>query len=140
MKKYPPLFPLFLASSFACAAPAPSAPDFSGTYACTGDDAHEGKYTGTVTLERVASQSFKEYAAYTFKLEVPGYGSYPGYAAARGTEMAIHFALTDPSTKDYGVGTASFKKGKGGKWSFKKYYFEPEFKGGNYGFEDCVQQ
>jgi hypothetical protein len=129
-----------LTAAFANAKPAFSGTDFSGVYDCAGDDDHEGKYTGTVTLELVPAQSFGEYGAYQFKLEVPGYGTYPGQAAARGRQMAIHFALTDQSTKDYGTGIASFAKGKGGKWSFHKFYYEPEFKGGNFGVEDCVRR
>ena len=120
------------------AKPAFTGMDFSGIYDCTGDDSHEGKYTGTVTLELVPSQSVKQYGAYKFKLEVPEYGTYLGQAAANGTNMAMHFALTDQSTKDYGTGIASFKKSKAGKWSFSKYYYEPEFKGGNYGTEECT--
>lgn len=127
-------------STLGVAKPAFKGPDFSGQYDCTGHDDHEGDYTGTVTLELVASQSFGEYGAYRFKLDVPGYGSYPGQAAAQGTSMAIHFALTDPSTKDYGTGIASFKKNKAGKWTFNKYYYEPEFKGGNFGTEACTQR
>lgn len=42
--------------------------------------------------------------------------------------MAIHFALTDQSTKDYGTGIAEFSH-QGGKWSFRKYYYEPELQG-----------
>lgn len=135
---------VFLVAAFAVvsveAKPAFSGPDLSGVYDCTGNDDHEGKYTGTVTLELVPAQSSAQYGAYNFKLEVPGYGSYPGQAAAHGTQMAIHFALTDQSTKDYGTGIASFTKGKNGKWSFHKFYYEPEFKGGNFGFEDCVHR
>lgn len=115
-----------------------SGPDFSGVYDCKGDDSHEGKYSGTVTLQLVPSQSLTQYGAYKFKLEVPEYGVYLGQAAASGTHMAMHFALTDQSTKDYGTGIASFKKNKGGKWSFSKFYYEPEFKGGNYGTEECA--
>lgn len=129
-----------LAAGSAGARPAFSGPDFSGTYECTGNDDHEGKYTGTVTLELVPAQSFGEYGAYHFKLEVPGYGTYPGQAAAHGKQAAIHFALTDQATKDYGTGIASFSKNKAGKWTFHKYYYEPEFKGGNFGVEDCVQR
>lgn len=122
------------------AKPVFSGPDYSGVYDCTGNDDHEGKYTGTVTLELVPAQSFGSYGAYNFKLEVPDYGSYPGQAAAHGSQMAIHFALTDQSTKDYGTGVASFAKGKNGKWSFHKFYYEPEYKGGNFGVEDCVHR
>jgi hypothetical protein len=54
--------------------------------------------------------------------------------------MAIHFALTDPATRDFGTGIASFRKGRNGRWTFRKYYYEPEFKGGNHGTEACVQR
>jgi hypothetical protein len=114
-------------------------PDFSGVYECRGEDSHEGRYTSTVTLELVKAQSVGKYAAYTFKMEVPGYGSYPGHVAANGLNAAIYFALNDSATKDYGTGIAQFSR-KGGKWQFNKYYYEPEFKGGNYGTETCLQK
>jgi hypothetical protein len=114
--------------------------DFSGVYDCTGDDAHEGKYTGTVTLKLIPEQSTAEFAAYSFKLEVPQYGTYLGEAAAIDMNIAMHFALTDPAPKDFGTGVAIMEKNKKGKWTFHKYYYEPEFKGGNYGFEDCVKK
>ena len=69
----------------ASAKPAFTGPDFSGVYECAGNDDHEGKYTGTVTFELVPAQSVGQYGAYRFKLEVPGYGAYPGQAAANGT-------------------------------------------------------
>ena len=92
--------PLLLALTAAAA----TAADFSGVYDCTGQDRQEGPYTGTVTLERVPGESRGRYGAYTFKLEVPGYGAYPGHGAARDREMAIFFANTDPAAKDYGTG------------------------------------
>jgi hypothetical protein len=115
-------------------------PNLSGVYACAGDDAHEGKYAATVTMQLVPEQSVGQNGAYTFKLEVPGYGAYPGHAATQGATAAIYFANTDPRTKDFGTGIASFKKNGKGKWTFKKYYYEPEFKGGNYGYEQCTQK
>ena len=127
-------------STIVNAKPAFTGKDFSGIYDCKGDDSHEGKYTGTVTMELVPSQSVDQYGAYQFKLEVPEYGVYLGQAAASGIHVAVHFALTDQRTKDYGTGIASFKKNKAGKWTFMKYYFEPEFKGGNYGTEQCTQR
>lgn len=116
-----------------------TAPDYSGSYRCEGQDSHEGPYTGTVTLELVREQSSGRNGAYRFELEVPGYGRYPGQAASSGTTMAIHFALTDQSTKDYGTGIAEFTRTRDGRWQFRKYYYEPEFKGGNFGFETCTQ-
>lgn len=116
------------------------APDFSGQYTCTGNDAKEGAYTATVRLEIDQLQSQGVNGAYRFVLEVPGFGSYPGHAASDGKVMAIYFANMDSSTQDYGTGIARFKKNRHGKWTFSKYYYEPEFKGGNFGFENCVQQ
>ena len=120
--------------------PAFTGPDFSGVYECKGNDSHEGPYTGIVKLQLVREQSFAKYGAYSFTLEVPGYGAYPGHAAANGQTVALHFALTDQTTKDYGTGIAQFSKSKSGKWQFSKYYYEPEFKGGNYGTELCIQR
>jgi hypothetical protein len=144
MKQLLPLI-LLLASQLTYAEkvlpkPAQSYQDFSGVYTCTGDDAHEGKYTGTVTMKLKPEHSKGPYASYDFKLEVPGYGSYLGHAAANGNVAAMHFALTDQSTKDYGTGVATFHTDKQGKLHFHKFYFEPEFKGGNTGLEDCVRQ
>ena len=114
--------------------------DFSGVYSCSGDDAHEGRYTGTVTMKLKPEHSRASYASYDFKLEVPGYGTYLGHAAANGNHVAMHFALQDQATKDYGTGIAEMKINEKGQRYFHKFYFEPEFKGGNTGVEDCVQK
>jgi hypothetical protein len=141
MKKLSALLTIFCFTQPAFAAkPAFTGTDYSGVYQCNGDDSHEGKYTGTVTLKLNVAQSMGEYSAYDFKLEVPGYGAYPGHAAGQGDKLAIYFANTDPKTKDFGTGIATVKKGKDGKLAFRKYYYEPEFKGGNYGVEDCARK
>jgi hypothetical protein len=114
--------------------------DYSGVYDCTGDDAKEGSYTGTVTLQLNKEQSSGAYGAYDFKLVVPDYGTYPGQAVSLGKTLAIHFALTDSKSKDYGTGIATVARNKRGKLTFHKFYYEPEFKGGNHGVEDCVQR
>ncbi|KAB2970104.1 hypothetical protein [Zoogloea sp.] len=114
--------------------------DFSGIYDCTGQDSQEGPYKGTVTLELEPAHSEGKLGAYRFKLEVPDYGAYPGHAAANGRQMGIYFANTDPAPRDFGTGIASFSRNKAGKWTFSKYYYEPEFKGGNHGTEHCVQR
>lgn len=140
VKKSLLLLGLLAVAFVADAKPSFTGADYSGIYDCTGNDDHEGKYTGTVTLEFVPAQSTGRFGAYSFKLEVPGYGTYPGQAAAEGNKMAIHFALTDQTTKDFGTGIATFSKNKHGKWSFTKFYYEPEFKGGNFGTEACVRR
>jgi len=143
------LVPLVLlaCSAPSLSAPAPVAPpppaaslDFSGTYACQGDDSHEGPYTATVTLRKVPAHSQGRFAAYALTMDVPGYGTYLGHVTADGREAAVHFALTDPIPQDHGTGLARFTLGKEGRWRFSKYYYEPDFKGGNHGTETCVQQ
>lgn len=114
-------------------------PDYSGVYACKGQDAHEGPYDGKVILKAVPEQSKQGYQAYSFELQVPGFGSYPGHAAGRGNQLAIYFANVDPKDKDFGTGLATFKRNAKGQWRFTKYYYQPEYKGGNHGFETCEQ-
>lgn len=125
----------------AAAKPAPyTGADYSGTYQCTGKDAADGDFTGKITLTLNRKQSGGAYGAYDFRLEAPPFGVYLGEAAAQGRQMAMRFANTDPKDKDYGTGIATFTRGKGGKWRFSSYYYEPEYKGGNHGTETCVQQ
>ena len=120
--------------------PSFTGPDFSGVYACKGLDAHEGEYKGKVTLKLKKEHSQAQYGSYDFLLEVPGYGKYPGHMAANGLSAAMHFALENRSTHDFGTGISQFSKNAKGQWQFHKFYFEPQFKGGNSGFEDCVKQ
>ena len=114
------------------AKPAFKGPDYSGVYACTGLDSHEGPYTAKVTLSLVREQSTGHHGAYDFVMEVPGYGHYLGHAASHANWLAIHFALTDPAPKDYGTGIAKISKNAKGQWRFAKFYYEPAFKEGNY--------
>lgn len=126
--------------------PAPAAtpkytgPDYSGVYACTGEDQADGKFTGRVTLTLVRAQSTGPYGAYDFKLEAPPFGVYLGEAAAQGRQMAMRFTNTDQKDKDYGTAIATFSRNRAGKRMFRSYYYEPEYKGGNHGTEECVRQ
>lgn len=115
--------------------------DFSGIYQCVGKDKSEGSYRGTVRIKRVPEHSKELFSAYSFELEVADYGKYPGFAVGNGHQLAIYFAHTaHQSNQDFGIGIANFKKNNQGKWSFQKFYYEPAFKGGNHGFENCLQQ
>ncbi len=136
-------FILLLSSSLGFAAgktPPFSGPDFTGVYQCTGNDTHEGEYKGKVTIKLKKEHSQAQYGSYDFLLEVPGFGKYPGHMAANGLNAAIYFALENQSTHDFGTGIAQFTKNAKGQWQFHKFYYEPQFKGGNSGFEDCVKQ
>ncbi len=114
--------------------------DFSGVYDCVGEDAHEGKYKGVVTLTLNPAQSVGQFGAYAFKLEAENFGVYPGEAVAEGNKMAIHFGLNQPNSKDHGTGIATFTTHADGKIGFHKFYYEREYKGGNHGTEDCVKR
>jgi hypothetical protein len=140
VKKFIFIIAAFMTTGYAQAKPAFTGQDYSGVYDCTGDDAKEGKYKGTVMLTLKPEQSTGQYGAYFFKLDAQGFGIYPGEAAADGDKMAIHFALNEPNTKDAGTGIATFKKNAQGKQTFHKFYYESAYKGGNHGFEDCVQR
>jgi len=129
-----------LFSGAAYAKPAFIAQDYSGVYDCVGHDAHEGEYTGTVTMKLKPEHSYEAYSSYSFTLKVPGFGTYYGYAAGNGNQLSIQFALPDQRTMDYGTGIAIFSTDNQGKVSFHKFYHEPEFKGGNTGTEDCVRR
>lgn len=140
MKKLIWIIAALTVTGYAQAKSAFTGQDYSGVYDCSGEDAKEGKYKGTVTLTLKPEQSTGQYGAYYFKLEAQGFGVYPGEAAADSDKMAIHFALNEPNTKDAGTGIATFKKNSQGKHTFHKFYYESAYKGGNYGFEDCVQR
>lgn len=140
MNKFIWILATFLIIGYAQAKPAFTGQDYSGVYDCTGDDAKEGKYKGTVTLTLKPEQSTEKYGAYFFKLEAQGFGVYEGEAAQNGDTMAMHFALNKLKTEDFGTGIAKFKQNEAGKQTFHKFYYEPKYKGGNYGTEDCKQR
>lgn len=140
MKSFIAALCLLCTASLVYAKPNFSGPDLSGTYSCQGNDASEGAYTAKVKLQLIPEHSIGKNGAYSFQFDVPGYGSYPGHVATQGTAAAIYFANTDTSTKDFGTGLANFKKNSKGKWAFKKYYYQPEYKCGNHGFETCTQE
>lgn len=137
---------LILAGALGAALPAQAAgrtgappADLSGVYDCQGQDSQEGPYTATVTLSAVPAHSVGRQRAYDFRMEVPGYGTYLGQAVGAGAQLAIHFALTDPATRDFGTGLAQLFQ-RQGRPGFRKFYYEPEFKGGNHGTEECLRR
>lgn len=138
MKRTVVILGILLGGNMAQAAPAFTGQDYSGVYQCTGMDAHEGSYTGTVTMALNPAQSTGEHGAYNFRLDVPDFGAYHGLAVSQGEHLAVYFALQDQSTRDYGIGIAKLGKDAEGRLQFGKFYYEPEYKGGNTGTEECV--
>jgi len=113
--------------------------DASGVYDCQGQDGKEGPYTAVVTLTKVPAHSEGAHVAYRFSMEVPGFGTYLGQAVGRGRHLAIHFALTDTQTRDFGTGLAVLEPGPG-PLRFRKFYYQPEYQGGNQGHEQCTRR
>jgi len=123
------------------AAPLPfSGEDLSGTYSCTGHDAADGDYQATVTLTMSLAQSTGTHGDYTLKMEVPGDGIYLGSVVANGDNFAITFTPTAPGSKDYGTGLGTVSSNTRGQIVLSKFYYEPEYRGGDHGTEDCVRQ
>lgn len=112
--------------------------DLSGTYDCTGKDAHDGAFKATVTLKLDPRNSPGRFAGYAYTMQVEGFGLYVGSAAAHGDHLAITFANQNPEKKDYGTGIATVQRTKSGV-KLEKYYFQPEYESGNHGFETCVR-
>jgi hypothetical protein len=132
---------LLLAAAFAVPAAAvadtATAPDFSGTYACTGTDSHDGDFKATMTLTRDKKNSSGSHAGYVFQMK-DDHTVYDGSAAAHGKLVAITFANQDASKKDFGTSIATVTEEKAGGFKFEKFYYEPEYKGGGHGVETCV--
>jgi len=81
------------------------------------------------------TSSTDKIAGYTFS--IPNYqGGYKGFATFDGKSLAIYFSNMDTSSEtaknDYGVGIAQITR-----HGFKKVYYQPTYKGGNTGFEEC---
>lgn len=131
------IMPLCAAAATPPAATAPfTGTDYSGVYTCRGEDHHDGKYKGTLTLKMDRMQSTGPYGAYSLTLKVPDYGTYTGEAVSLNKTLALRFALSK-SSDDHGLGIATVKTDHRGVVSFRKYYYEPDYKKGNWGMEEC---
>lgn len=113
--------------------------DLSGVYDCTGQDTHDGAFKAKVTLARDAKHDKGVFAGYRYRMDVEGFGAYPGSAAADGDRLAITFANEDAAKKDYGTAIARVTRVNGGV-TIEKYYYQPEYHGGNHGMETCVRR
>lgn len=114
--------------------------DISGVYTCTGQDVKDGAYTITATFRINHDQSTGNQGSYQVHWTVPGLGDYVGIAVSDGSYIAASFANTKPGSKDYGLGLATTNVDMRNQLHFSNFYFEPDYKGGDHGTEDCVQQ
>lgn len=128
-------------TSPAWAAPAPfTGADLSGSYACTGHDDHDGDYKATLALHLNRAKSVGSYGSYALTLDVVGEpGHYNGSMVVEGDRLAMMFASSDPTSRDMGTGLGRLSQDAQGHTTFSKFYFEPDYKGGDFGTETCTR-
>ena len=114
--------------------------NFSGTYACKGNNEQVGDYEVTAVLKLNRVSSYAKFGAYDFSTETDNASTYKGQAVADGNRLALSYTLTEGRNVEYSTGIAEMKKIKGNIWSFRNQYYEPDDSGGNYGFEYCVMR
>lgn len=122
------------------AKPAFTGINFSGTYACKGNNEQVGDYEVTAVLKLNRVSSYAKFGAYDFSTETDNASTYKGQAVADGLRLALSYTLTEGRNVEYSTGIAEMKKTKGNVWSFRNQYYEPDDSGGNYGFEYCVMK
>lgn len=114
--------------------------NFSGTYACKGNNEQVGDYEVTAVLKLNRVSSYAKFGAYDFSTETDNSSTYKGQAVADGYRLALSYTLTEGRNVEYSTGIAEMKKIKGNIWSFRNQYYEPDDSGGNFGFEYCVMK
>ncbi len=122
------------------AKPAFTGTNFSGTYACKGSNEQVGDYEVTAVLKLNRVSSYGKFGAYDFSTETDNASKYKGQVVADGNRIALSYTLIEGRSVEYSTGIAEMKKIKGGLWSFRNQYYEPDDSGGNYGFEYCVMK
>lgn len=113
--------------------------DISGTYACVGNDAHDGDFKTTMTVRLDGRYSAGRHGS--FKVDIKGDpDTYTGSIVTDGHQLAMDFANADPAKKDFGVALATLTVASNGKFRIEKFYYEPQYMGASNGFERCLLQ
>ena len=136
-------FLLIAMNSYAATTPAKRTPftgvDISGVYACVGNDAHDGDFTSIMTLSLDSKYSSGKSGSFKANVEA-GPVSYIGSVVSNGKQLAMDFANTDLSKKDYGVALATVSSSAKNKFKIEKFYYQPAYSGGSNGFETCTMK
>jgi len=129
---------LVMAGTAQAAKPAFTGQNYSGVYDCKGSNDKVGDYEVTISLKINRVSSYAKFGAYTYEVTTVNSTNYIGQAIANGSEMALSFPLKTGLNADHSIGIAKMLKNKQGHWSFRKYYYEEDNSGGNYGSEYCA--
>lgn len=119
---------------------APADKNFSGVYACKGNNNKVGDYTFTVTLKLNRRVSHDDINVYDVSGETENATSYFGSALAMENRMALNLKVSDAKDSTAGAGLATFKQIADKGWMFSTKYYEPDKNGGVSGGDECTLQ
>lgn len=114
--------------------------NYSGTYACKGNNNKVGDYTFTVTLKLNRRVSHDDIYVYDVTGETENASSYFGSALAMENKMALNLKVSDNKDSIAGAGLATFKQIPDKGWMFSTKYYEPDKNGGVSGGDECTWQ
>lgn len=114
--------------------------NYSGTYACKGNNNKVGDYTFTVTLKLNRRVSHDDIYVYDVTGESENATSYFGSALAMENKMALNLKVSDTKDSPAGAGLATFKQIADKGWFFSTKYYEPDKNGGVSGGDECTLQ
>ena len=114
--------------------------NYSGTYACKGNNNKVGDYTFTVTLKINRRVSHDDINVYDVTGETENASSYFGSALAIDNKMALNLKVSDNKESIAGAGLATFKQIPDKGWMFSTKYYEPDKNGGVSGGDECTWQ
>ena len=117
-----------------------SGDNFSGVYACKGNNNKVGEYEVVATLKLNRISSHGAFGVYDFSTETENALVYKGQAIANGFKFAMTFNLLDGRSTEYSTGIADIQKISSNRWAYTNHYYEPDENGGDYGSEYCVMQ
>lgn len=131
---------LILSTSLAHANNASNDRNFSGVYACKGNNTKVGDYVFTLTLKLNKPNSRDEVNVYDVTGQTENATNYFGKALAIANKMSLAFRISDYKENIFGVGMAIFKLNQEKSWTFTTQYYEPDQNDGISGTEVCALQ
>jgi hypothetical protein len=114
--------------------------NYSGAYACKGNNSKVGDYVFTLTLKLNKTHSHDEVDVYDVTGQTENATNYFGRALAVGNKMSLAFRISDYKENTFGVGLAVFKYHQEKSWTFTTQYYEPAEDSGISGTEVCTYQ
>lgn len=114
--------------------------NFSGVYACKGNNSKVGDYSFTVTLKLNKRISRDDIYVYDVIGETENSTHYFGSALAIENKMSLTFKVSGTNENISGVGLATLKQNQEKLWTFSTQYYEPNQDGGISGTDVCTLQ